>query len=36
MLRLRHDLGLSWQKTRPIPPEADLNAQARFQKNSRT
>jgi transposase len=35
MLRLLHDLGLSWQKTRPIHPEADLKAQARFKKNSR-
>lgn len=34
MLRLLHDLGLSWQKARSVPPEADLNAQARFQKNS--
>jgi transposase len=32
MFRLLHDLGLSWQKTRPIHPEADLKAQARFQK----
>ena len=35
MFRLLHDLGLSWQKTRPIHPEADLKAQARFKKNSR-
>jgi transposase len=35
MLRLLHDLGLSWQKARPIHPEADLKAQARFKKNSR-
>ena len=35
MLRLLHDLGLSWQKTRPIHPEADLKAQARFKKKSR-
>ena len=34
MLRLLHDLGLSWQKARPIHPEADLKAQARFKKNS--
>ena len=34
MLRLLHDLDLSWQKARPIPPEADLKAQARFKKNS--
>jgi transposase len=33
MLRLLHDLGLSWQKARPIHPEADLKAQARFKKN---
>jgi transposase len=33
MLRLLHDLGLSWQKARPIHPEADRNAQARFKKN---
>jgi transposase len=32
MLRLLHDLGLSWQKTRPIHPEADLKAQAHFKK----
>jgi transposase len=36
MLRLLHDLGLSWQKARPIHPEADLNTQARFKKNSAT
>src|ERR671910_1833242 len=35
MLRLLHDLGLSWQKTRPIHPEADRQAQVRFKKNSR-
>jgi transposase len=35
MLRLLHDLGLSWQKPRPIHPEADRQAQARFKKNSR-
>jgi transposase len=35
MLRLLHDLGLSWQKARPIHPGADLKAQARFKKNSR-
>jgi transposase len=35
MLRLLHDLGLSWQKARPMHPEADLKAQARFKKNSR-
>jgi len=33
MLRLLHDLGLSWQKTRPVHPEADPKAQARFAKN---
>jgi transposase len=36
MLRLLHDLGLSWQKARPVHPQADLNAQARFKKNSGT
>jgi transposase len=35
MLRLLHDLGLSWQKARPVHPEADRQAQARFKKNSR-
>ena len=35
MLRLLHELDLSWQKARPIHPEADLQAQARFKKNSR-
>jgi transposase len=35
MLRLLHDLGLSWQKARPIHPEADPKAQARFKKNFR-
>jgi putative transposase len=34
MLRLLHDLDLSWQKTRPIHPEADRKAQVRFKKNS--
>lgn len=34
MLRLLHDLDLSWQKARPVHPEADLRAQARFKKNS--
>jgi putative transposase len=34
LLRLLHDLGLSWQKPRPIHPEADRKAQARFKKNS--
>jgi transposase len=32
MLRLLHGLELSWQKPRPIHPEADPKAQARFQK----
>ena len=32
MLRLLHDLGLSWQKTRALHPEADRAAQARFKK----
>jgi transposase len=35
MLRLLHDLDLSWQKARPVHPEADAQAQARFKKNSR-
>ncbi|MGH8621680.1 MAG: helix-turn-helix domain-containing protein [Burkholderiales bacterium] len=35
MLRLLHDLGLSWQKARPVHPEADPKAQVRFKKNSR-
>lgn len=35
MLRRLHDLGLSWQKTRPIHPEADRKAQAHFKKNFR-
>lgn len=35
MLRLLHDLGLSWQKARPIHPGTDPQAQARFKKNSR-
>ena len=34
MLRLLHDLDLSWQKARPIHPEADRKAQDRFKKNS--
>ena len=33
MLRLLHDLGLSWQKARPIHPEADRKAQETFKKN---
>ena len=36
LLRLLHDLGLSWQKARPVHPQADLKAQARFKKNSLT
>ena len=32
MLRLLHSLDLSWQKARPVHPEADLKAQARFKK----
>jgi transposase len=35
MLRLLHGLDLSWQKPRPIHPEADPKAQARFQKACR-
>jgi putative transposase len=35
MLRLLHDLGLSWQKARPVHPEADRKAQAAFKKTSR-
>lgn len=34
MLRLLHELGLSWQKARPVHPEADPTAQERFKKNS--
>jgi transposase len=34
-LRLLHDLGLSWQKTRALHPAADRAAQARFKKNFR-
>jgi transposase len=32
MLRLLHGLDLSWQKARPIHPEADTKAQVRFKK----
>ena len=32
MLRLLKGLDLSWQKARPVHPEADLVAQARFKK----
>jgi transposase len=35
MLRLLHDLGLSWQKTRPVHPQADPKAQRAFKKSSR-
>jgi hypothetical protein len=36
MLRLLHSLELSWQKPRPIHPEASARAQARFKKLGRT
>ncbi len=32
MLRLLKGLNLSWQKARPIHPEADPRAQERFKK----
>jgi transposase len=32
MLRLLHGLDLSWQKARPVHPEADAKAQERFKK----
>jgi transposase len=32
MLRLLHGLDLSWQKARPVHPEADPRAQERFKK----
>jgi transposase InsO family protein len=32
MLRLLHDLGLSWQKARPVHPAADRQAQEAFKK----
>jgi transposase len=35
MLRLLHELGLSWQKTRPVHPQADLKMQQAFKKSSR-
>jgi len=35
MLRLLLDLDLSWQKTRPIHPQADVKAQQAFKKSSR-
>jgi transposase len=34
MLRLLHDLGLSWQKARPVHPEANRKAQETFKKSS--
>ena len=34
MLRLLHGLDLSWQKARPVHPEADVKAQERFKKSS--
>lgn len=36
MLVLLHGLDLSWQKTRPVHPQAGLKAQATFKKSSRT
>lgn len=36
MLRLLHDLDLSWQKARPIHPQADRKAQQAFKKTSPT
>ena len=35
MLDLLHGLDLSWQKTRPIHPQADPKAQVAFKKSSR-
>jgi transposase len=35
MLDLLHGLGLSWQKTRPVHPQADAKAQKTFKKSSR-
>ncbi len=32
MLRLAKGLDLSWQKARPVHPEADPRAQARFRQ----
>jgi transposase len=32
MLRLLKGLDLSWQKARPVHPEADLKAQEQFKK----
>ena len=34
MLKLLKSLDLSWQKTRPLHPEADRRAQADFEKNA--
>ena len=34
-LRLLHDLDLSWQKARPVHPQADAKAQEAFKKSSR-
>lgn len=34
MLDLLHGLGLSWQKTRPVHPQADPKAQLAFKKTS--
>ena len=34
--RLLEDLDLSWQKARPVHPEADPKAQERFKKSCRT
>jgi transposase len=33
MLRLLHEFDLSWQKARPIHPEADPKSQERFKEN---
>jgi transposase len=35
MLDLLHGLGLSWQKTRPVHPQANPKAQMAFKKSSR-
>ena len=35
MLDLLHGLDLSWQKTRPVHPQADPKAQVAFKKSSR-
>lgn len=35
MLDLPHGLNLSWQKTRPVHPQADPRAQAAFKKSPR-